>query len=581
MEQPAHLNNGAFFSALPPVSDINIPSATAAGKRVKREHELGIYADLIRRADTITAEWLHTMSKRWLQRRATDEPGADASREARSLGHGSRDLPPLAFSVCIVQGSQPRLVNAVNKVIHAKAWLELGLLLQQMELWHSVMHRAGAERPWWELEAAAQNAKGQPAELVHIDVETETPATLYKRVAQLVRDEASGCDVHMPRTHEHEGTEYKLWTWNRVKRCAEGLISVELPGVIVEVPGVGMVELEEDGVVKRSMRWIQDHRDPMGGPLIRVHPTVVVKSEEGASFSFSAPSPTSSEQRPSSSHLSVKAEESQAVPSIDDSLRNARAERAASLAREEAQRKKSEEEALARRHAGNAKQSATLAARKAASEAAAEKAASEAAALAAKNDEDEDDDANASSSMRDQLANLKKMRCVYCKKPHPGRDSFEMSDVNEYDEEDGGPDSWNWHGDSYNLKRGVCPDCVDEDVGDGGDGDAVGMLNNGSDAEDEDDDGAQQVSEEDDDELTECFCVYCGDAHPANEEGGVVGEGYAEGDGDRFGWDVYAYDPKRGCCADCLDRLDEQGIRDTQWWFEYEGPADGSYFDES
>ena len=89
---------------------------------------------------------------------------------------------------------------------------------------------------------------------------------------------------------------------------------------------------------------------------------------------------------------------------------------------------------------------------------------------------------------------------------------------------------------------------------------------------------ASEGEEEEDDELTECFCIYCGDDHPANEEGGVAGEDYGE-ELDTFGWDVDATNPKRGCCADCWDKLEEQGA-EPQTWYEYHGPADGSYFDE-
>ena len=118
-------------------------------------------------------------------------------------------------------------------------------------------------------------------------------------------------------------------------------------------------------------------------------------------------------------------------------LRKRRAERAA---------KQAQEEVLARRQAATSKLRATLAAKKAGGQ--------------------------------EKLTELKRMKCLYCKMPHPGQKSFKMRDILEYDEEDGGPDAWNWYGDTYNLERGVCPDCVDEDVADGGNGDAVGMLNN-------------------------------------------------------------------------------------------------------
>ena len=247
-----------------------MPPVQQATKRVKRETELGRYASLQSRAGEITEAWLRAMATRWLQKRAIDKPGEDASREARGLGDGQRSLPPLGLTVCTVDGSRPLLVNAVNKAISESSWHELGVLLQQMELWQSVLHQPGAERPWWELEAASVAAKGQPPEVIHLDVEPDSPDAVYKRIGQLIKA-GGGCEVHVPRTHQHDGKDYQFWTWNPVKRCADGQISIELHKSSTDVPGVGMVELEDEGVVKRGVPWLMKNRDPtMSGPISRV-----------------------------------------------------------------------------------------------------------------------------------------------------------------------------------------------------------------------------------------------------------------------------------------------------------------------
>lgn len=196
----AHLTSGQLFIALP--TDISVPDVPA--KRVKREHELGVYAALYSRSAEITEEWLRAMYKRWLQKRDHDAPAEGTISEVQGLGAGSRQLPPLALLVCTVQGSQVLLVNAVNKAIAQEDWLELGLILREIELWYSILHQESAERPWWELEAASKAAKDQPPEVVHLDVEAESVALdvdtcdseqALHQVEQEPRDTAAGMDI--------------------------------------------------------------------------------------------------------------------------------------------------------------------------------------------------------------------------------------------------------------------------------------------------------------------------------------------------------------------------------------------------
>ena len=80
---------------------------------------------------------------------------------------------------------------------------------------------------------------------------------------------------------------------------------------------------------------------------------------------------------------------------------------------------------------------------------------------------------------------------------------------------------------------------------------------------------------EDEQELAKCFCIYCSDEHPANEEGGVVATDYGE-EYDEWGWDVDTSDPTRGCCDVCGEKLEK--LDAAQTWHEYDGAADGSYF---
>lgn len=88
--------------------------------------------------------------------------------------------------------------------------------------------------------------------------------------------------------------------------------------------------------------------------------------------------------------------------------------------------------------------------------------------------------------------------------------------------------------------------------------------------EEEDDDGGESEEEAD------CFCIYCGEEHPDNPRNG--GD-YGDYTPDDYGWDVYFCLPAQGICDDCLHKL--QTKKDAiEPWYEYSGPADGSYFDD-
>ena len=84
------------------------------------------------------------------------------------------------------------------------------------------------------------------------------------------------------------------------------------------------------------------------------------------------------------------------------------------------------------------------------------------------------------------------------------------------------------------------------------------------------DDGGESEEEAD------CFCIYCGEEHPDNPRNG--GD-YGDYTPDDYGWDVYFCLPAQGICDDCLHKL--QTKKDAiEPWYEYSGPADGSYFDD-
>lgn len=111
-----------------------------------------------------------------------------------------------------------------------------------------------------------------------------------------------------------------------------------------------------------------------------------------------------------------------------------------------------------------------------------------------------------------------------------------------------------------------------DDADDEADEEGAGTGADESDAADEVD--ASDDSEEGGEEA-DCSCVYCGLAHPDNP---VSADGYGE-EPDSFGWEVNMNNAAEGLCPDCADKLmDLHG--ETSSWVDYDGPADGSYFDD-
>lgn len=108
-----------------------------AGSRIKREHELGAYAEL-RSTNSTSVEGLRAAALKWL----TPRDGEVAE---------GRSLPARAILTARAPGAATLLVSAVNDAIRAGDWHELALILRQVELWHDTLHRADAELPWWEL----------------------------------------------------------------------------------------------------------------------------------------------------------------------------------------------------------------------------------------------------------------------------------------------------------------------------------------------------------------------------------------------------------------------------------------------
>ena len=134
----------------------------ATAKQVKREYELGVFAQLRQREEPVDESWLRDAATLWLRpRRHADEA---LTREARNLQNSdgclvsAYELPPLALACCNFAGAAAILVEAVNRMIDTENWHELALTFRQLEVWRRSMHRQEAELPWWELAAAAAAA---------------------------------------------------------------------------------------------------------------------------------------------------------------------------------------------------------------------------------------------------------------------------------------------------------------------------------------------------------------------------------------------------------------------------------------
>ena len=264
------------FLPLPRDRELDV---TPFSERVKREHERGIYAELANRVTSeIDDNWLRLQCSRWLMPQLGDTNSEARSREARALARSidadRKTMPPPALNFCVTDGSRPLFVKAVNDAVSSANWSELALLLMQVQLWAETLHRRNAPRPWWERAATALNSIDLPPEVVDLEpaARSEPPEEerirLLKFVSKLLK-EGEACHVRVPRKHSHEGADYPFWTWNPVTRCGEGLLTVEHPEGFAFVPGVGMVNLEDEGVLKYSFQLLQDKREAPGCLLVR------------------------------------------------------------------------------------------------------------------------------------------------------------------------------------------------------------------------------------------------------------------------------------------------------------------------
>lgn len=75
-----------------------------------------------------------------------------------------------------------------------------------------------------------------------------------------------------------------------------------------------------------------------------------------------------------------------------------------------------------------------------------------------------------------------------------------------------------------------------------------------------------------------CYCVFCGEGHPDNdhEDGGE--RAAAASRGHERDWQITPGDPRRGMCAACNDMFEHQRYGGLEEWYEYQGPADRSFF---
>ena len=213
---------------------------------MKREYELGSYARLISDSGHITEEWLREKCHHWLCRRPSEQSNS-VPRAIRDLGNGSRDLPPLALTGCLAEGAQPLLVNAINSAIRTKAWLELGLILKQVELWHRVLHRPGAERPWWELQASWRSNEDMPQEVLHVDTDTD-----------LVQLEEPGASKRAQRSVEDKASSHATGTRNTTTTAA---------GTTLQAKGgqsIGVAKRQEESDAESEAKGEEFLRDDAG-----------------------------------------------------------------------------------------------------------------------------------------------------------------------------------------------------------------------------------------------------------------------------------------------------------------------------
>ena len=138
------------FAALP--RDIVLCDLEAG---FKREHELGVYAELRSSMQSTSVEELSAGALKWLSPRDGEVAGG-------------RSLPPRALQTARATGAAAVIVLAVNEAIRDGDWHELALILKQVELCHDSLHRAKAELPWWELASRTRSAQAEVHE--HLDL---------------------------------------------------------------------------------------------------------------------------------------------------------------------------------------------------------------------------------------------------------------------------------------------------------------------------------------------------------------------------------------------------------------------------
>lgn len=125
-----------------------LPRVLKIGRRnntwPKRENEYGVYAELRARQENFDQAWLHGMETKWLRPR-------EGVQEATGI--------PLAMQCCEIDGAAKVLVDAVNDVIKQAAWQELAVIFRQLERYLALTGLpAGAEKPWWELQARSSHS---------------------------------------------------------------------------------------------------------------------------------------------------------------------------------------------------------------------------------------------------------------------------------------------------------------------------------------------------------------------------------------------------------------------------------------
>jgi hypothetical protein len=257
----------------------------------KREYERGRYLEVRqqRNQDEVRLEEVRRVAEELLMPRTISTERDVRGGRSRKTGETVVAAPYLQGTEK-APGSAEVLTEALQQAVANREWRELWILLGQIELWLTICFDELAAQPWWMLSVvvtaehgtsvvnlaggvdlaaprrAAPPTRGSRAVAV-ADLQDTAEAQLM-RAKQLLKS-GPGCEVHIQREHEHQGRAYRFWTWNRVKRVVDGVLSVELPAGYAEVPGVGMVELGDEGVTKQSVRTLMQRREVPGCEIIR------------------------------------------------------------------------------------------------------------------------------------------------------------------------------------------------------------------------------------------------------------------------------------------------------------------------